>query len=227
MDEEARRQMFNRLNSGGTKLKPMEQRIGSQAGVFSKLVKTLSQDQKFRVLCPFTEAKLKRREEQELVLRFFAYTDRYQNFKHRVDEFLDSYLSDMNKEQFDEDAYKGRFSNMLNFIECYFPLGFRKSQRDNSVPRIRFEAIAVGAALALELDPKLTPPDVDTWITSKEFIHLTRSDASNSCPKVINRIHFVRDKLLGKEVEYEGVQDAIFHDPRKIDSSQQDFLSEE
>jgi hypothetical protein len=33
---------------------------------------------------------------------------------------------------------------------------------------------------------------------SKEFIKHTRSDASNSRPKLINRIHYVRDNLLGK-----------------------------
>ncbi|WP_207389299.1 DUF262 domain-containing protein [Marinobacter halodurans] len=68
MDEEARRQMFDRLNSGGTKLKPMEQRIGSKEGPFSDLIKELATLDQFATLCPLSETKLKHRENQELVL---------------------------------------------------------------------------------------------------------------------------------------------------------------
>jgi len=37
----------------------------------------------------------------------------------------------------------------------------------------------------------------------------TRSDASNSKPKVVNRIHFVRDNLLGRSVEYHANTKAV------------------
>ena len=65
------------------------------------------------------------------------------------------------------------------------------------MPRIRFEAIAVGTMLALEHKPDLVPQDVNNWLTSEQFIHHTRSDASNSRPKVKGRIEYVRNMLLG------------------------------
>jgi hypothetical protein len=40
------------------------------------------------------------------------------------------------------------------------------------------------------------------WLESDMFRYLTRSDASNSRPRVINRIHFVRDSLLGRPIEW-------------------------
>ena len=41
------------------------------------------------------------------------------------------------------------------------------------------------------------------WVVteSPEFIKHTRSDASNSRPKLINRTHFVRDNLLNQPMQ--------------------------
>jgi hypothetical protein len=88
------------------------------------------------------------------------------------------------------------FARMLNFVAQHFPNGFKRVGY-NTVPRIRFEAISVGISLALRQKPELAPGDVSQWLDGKEFIKHTRSDASNSRPKLVNRIHYVRDNLLG------------------------------
>jgi len=205
VDEEARRQLFDRLNSGGTKLKDMEQRFGSRDGDFMIFIRDIAADPKFRELCPVSAVRVKHREYEEMVLRFFTYRERYQDFDKRVDDFLDSYLDDMNKVGFDEDLYRDIFSKMLTFVENNFPHGFRKGPRNNSVPRIRFEAISVGVSLAID-EGCAVAAEMD-WLESKDFRVLTRSDASNSRPKVINRIGYVRDKLVGREPEYVGDAD--------------------
>lgn len=202
-DEEARHQLFDRLNSGGTKLEEMEQRIGARRGEFTNFIRELAQDAQFRRLCPVGPARVIRREYEELVLRFFAYYECYEHFDKQVNEFLNDYLTVRN-EEFNETELREKFRNVLNFVEIHFPNHFRKSPNNQSVPRIRFEAIAVGVALALDIEPQLTPPPVSGWINSEAFIDHTRSDASNSKPKVINRIHFVRDNLLGRAPEYVG-----------------------
>jgi hypothetical protein len=88
---------------------------------------------------------------------------------------------------------------MLKFIHFNFPNGFRKSPGSKVVSRIRFEATAVGAALALEENPELLKKNIDTeWAYEDlEFLNMMRSDASNSKPKVKARIEFVQNKLLG------------------------------
>jgi hypothetical protein len=53
----------------------------------------------------------------------------------------------------------------------------------------------VGVALALKENPQLVPNSID-WLDTKEFKEYTTSDASNSRPKVIRRIEYVRDHLL-------------------------------
>ena len=200
-DEDARREMFDRLNSGGSKLTSMEVRRGVVDGPFMKFITELAHHEKFIALVPLSERNAKRKEYEEIVLRYFAYLNNYQNFQKSVEEFLTDYLKEQNK-VFTEEAKEEmriEFERMLMFVDEYFPNGFKR-QNYNTVPRIRFEAIAVGVSLALRENPELVPADVTQWLESQEFIKHTRSDASNSRPKLINRIHFVRDSLLGQAV---------------------------
>jgi len=87
------------------------------------------------------------------------------------------------------------FETMLKFVDDHFPHGFVKTEKAQTTPRVRFEAIAVGVALALRKRPDLTVSNL-AWLHSAEFKKHTTSDASNSKPKVIARIEYVRDKLL-------------------------------
>ncbi|MBO1539743.1 DUF262 domain-containing protein [Pseudomonas sp. OA65] len=202
VDEEARRQLFDRLNTGGTKLKDMEQRFGSQDGPFTDFVRETASNLRFRQLCPISDVRINHRDYEEMVLRFYAYLHRYRNFNKRVDEFLDEYLDHMNTNGFNQDELRATFESMLDFVQRFFPHGFKKASNNSSVPRIRFESISVGVALAQQENPGLAPASM-AWLASDEFKTLTRSDASNSRPKVLNRIHFVRDNLLGREVQYD------------------------
>lgn len=204
-DEDARREMFDRLNSGGTKLEPMEVRRGTLDGPFlKKVVEPCAKSQLFLAICPIGKSETARKERYEYVLRFYSYSDNYQGFKKEVGPFLSEYLQEQNKAA-DENKFEQQlqeFTRVLEFVKQHFPNGFRRTAKHNSVPRIRFEAIAVGVALALRINPSLSPSDVTPWLESAEFMKHTRSDASNSKPKVVNRIHFVRDNLLGRAVEY-------------------------
>jgi Protein of unknown function DUF262 len=195
--EDIRRDMFERINTGSVVLNEMEKRRGIQRGPFLEFIDQLSENPKFRSLCPFSDALVDRREPQEFVLRFFAYLNNYKNFKRQVNEFLNEYLENNNSGNFNHEVMQTEFESMLDFIEKYFPNGFRKAKNHTTTPRIRFEAIAVGTALALRERSDLEPSSM-TWLDSPEFKEHTTSDASNSKPKVKNRIEYVRDNLLGK-----------------------------
>jgi len=195
--EDIRRDMFERINTGSVVLNEMEKRRGIQRGPFLEFIDRLSEDPKFRSLCPFSESLIARREPQEFVLRFFAYLNNYKNFKRQVNEFLNEYLKKNNKGDFNHEVMQNEFESMLNFIEKYFPNGFSKGINHTTTPRIRFEAIAVGTALALREKSDLEPRSM-TWLDSPEFKEHTTSDASNSRPKVKNRVEYVRNQLIGK-----------------------------
>lgn len=203
-DEEARRELFDRLNTGGTKLEPIETRRGVYDGPFMRFITERAADLSFRRLCPLGSVAIKRKEYEEFLLRYFAYANNYNGFQKQVEMFLTDYLRERNADWSAamEGVFDTEFQAMLSFVDRYFPNGFRRSPSHNTVPRIRFEAISVGTTLALREQPSFTPRAVEQWIDSGEFQKLTRSDASNSRPRVINRIHFVRDMLLGRDVQY-------------------------
>ena len=198
-DEEVRRDIFERINTGSQRLTDMEVRWGVNDSPLLGFIRECSQDPRFAKLAPLSDAAVKRRERQEFVLRFFAYLQNYTLFNRKVVEFLNGFLETAQK-TFDDDVkadMKKEWDRMLAFVERTFPHGFSKAQGHIRTPRIRYEAIAVGSALALRIKPTLKAKSL-AWLDSDEFKDYTTSDASNSRPKVVNRIEYVRDKLLGK-----------------------------
>jgi len=193
-DEETRRDLFDRVNSS-IELNDMEKRRGTSPGPFVDLLEELAKEPKFVKLCPLSDASRRKREPEEFVLRFFAYLNNYKNFERKVNEFLNEYLEVHNSNKIDKDNFRNTFLTMLNFVDNYFPNGFSKAKGHVRTPRIRFEAISVGVSLALQQKNDLKPSSID-WLNSEEFKEYTTSDASNSKPKVIRRIEYVRDKLL-------------------------------
>lgn len=195
-DEKIRQDIFERINTTSEKLTDAEIRKGSFSGKFYNLVLELKDNENFIKICPVSEYKANRGEYEELILRFFAYKDKYLDFKHDVAIFLNNYLFEMNKSNFNPEEYRIDFYLMVNFVKQYFPLGFRKDANSKSTPRVRFEAIAVGTILALKENPNLENPNLE-WLDSDGFKIQTTSDASNNPDRLKNRIEFVRDGLLG------------------------------
>lgn len=192
-----RQEIFTRINTSGVKANPIEVRRGQFMQTdFMRFIKECSEDDVFLRLCPVSNTLKKRYEEQELVLRFFAYLNNYKKFEHRVDQFIDDYVEN-NKDTFNRDEYLREFEGMLEFVDKNFPYGFAKSKNAKSTPRVRFEAIAVGVALALRENKNLSVNDVD-WIESDEFKIHTTSHASNSPNRVTGRIEYVKNMLLEK-----------------------------
>jgi hypothetical protein len=203
-DEEVRRDLFERINSGSVELNEMEKRRGSKPGKFLDIIEELSKNPTFRHLCSFTETEINKRDPQEFVLRFFAFLNNYQKystFDNKVHNFLDHYLDQENKsDSLNEDRMRNEFYSILNFVEKYCPNSlriYRKTKKSyEPTTRIKFESITVGIALALRKNPELTPKST-SFLDSEDFRKLTKSDASSSQNKVTLRVEYVRDQLLG------------------------------
>lgn len=204
-DDAARFDMFERINTGSKNANTAEVRRGALAGPFMTLVIELASNAKFADLAPVSEKQLKEREYEELVARFFAYSDGLAAYKDRPSDYIFEYTKKMNRE-FEQspdlaDAYRSRFFDTLAFVERVFPYGFRRSVRGKSTPRARFESISIGSYLAIKQSPELAAPqgvlvDVSSWIDGPEFKKVTGSDGANARARLDGRIHFVRDKLV-------------------------------
>ena len=202
-DEQARFDMFERINTGSKIANMAEVRRGALAGPFMDLIIELAVLPKFVALAPVSKTALDEREHEELVARFFAYSDGLEGYKDRPSEFIFNYVKRMNAVVNNDLAlvaqYRTRFQEAIDFIERFFPYGFRRSPKGKATPRARFEAIAIGSRLALNERPALAHEDVADvlpWLTSGDFTKVTGSDGANAIARLRERTGFVRDRLL-------------------------------
>jgi hypothetical protein len=204
-DENARLDMFERINTGSKTVNPSELRRGALAGPFLDLVNELSEDPTFTRMAPMSHKRKSEAGYEELVTRFFAYGDGLEEYKDAPREFTFGYSKKMN-DLFRADPglfsqYRKRFADTMEFIERAFPYGFRKTATSNATPRARFESIAIGSYLALKKRPELRMRsreelNVSAWAHGDEFAKVTGSDGANGRGRLEGRIGFVRTKLV-------------------------------
>lgn len=207
--EEDRRDLFDRINTGSLIAEPAETRRGAFKGPMTDLVDTLAVDPLFQRLCPMPEAARRLRQTEELVVRFFTFSDGLEGYRDDYTKFLNKWLRQANaRTQSDPslvDLYKARFREVMEFVERYFPNGFTKKPKSTMTPRVRFDAIAIGTWKALEADPALAAsgPHIPVvgWLSSEEFKLVTTSSAANVRSKIENRLEYVMNMLLGNEAE--------------------------
>ena len=220
-DAVTRTEMFARVNTGGTTANDAEVRRGSLPGPFMDMVIALADAPEFVALTPVSQPLIDKREREELVTRFFAYLQSFDpaladgmgdipSYKEEPRRFYFAFVKDTNERLAAElqmngvsataDAMRAEFLQMLQFVSAVSPNGFTKSQTGNQVPRVRFESIAVGSALALRSDPGLLQraPDITPLLESDPFKDATKSDAANVKSKLLGRIRLVRDWLAAR-----------------------------
>ncbi len=220
-DATTRTEMFARINTGGLVANDAEVRLGSLPGPFMDMVVELAKSPRFVTLTPISQGQIDRREREELVTRFFAYLETFDPelddgagdiplYKEEPSKFYFAFVKAMNKRLAGEIELQGasakeqemraEFQRVLEFVEKTSPNGFTKSKTGNQVPRVRYEAIAVGAALALRADPGLfnRAPDMTPLLDSTPFMDATKSDAANVKSKLLGRIRLVKDWFADK-----------------------------
>lgn len=97
-DQRLRYHMFKRLNTGGENLSEQEirnctVRLLGNGAQFMKFIIELSRNQHFLTCTDnLTEEAKQQRFDQELVLRFFAFTNRREKYTHDVGDFLTDFM---------------------------------------------------------------------------------------------------------------------------------------
>ena len=200
--DETKNDIFERINRGSDLLKDMEKRKGIYRGVFNDFVYLMAKNQDYVRLTPVAHWFEKRQEREELLLRYFAFSEWYPDFKDGsgIAQQLDKYLENKNK-MFD-DKEKNRmeteFLSMLRFVSKNLKYGFAKNNT-NQISRQYFEAISVGTVLALRERPSLNIDDnvFNELAASKEFHQLMAAKYHTHKPQKIRaRINFIKDGLL-------------------------------
>jgi hypothetical protein len=205
VDEDTRRNLFERINSGTKSLEAMEVRKGSDhanSKFYKEVLLRCATDPTFQRLAPLSVKKKANQDHMELVLRFFAYANGLDAYDGFVRGFLDEYLKSQSEgvktaEQVQQ--FHQQFDNVMTFVANNFPAGFKKASNSKTTARARYEALAIGVAEFLKVAPGATVPfaPVDSWIFSDELQRTVSADSSNNKSQLVGRIEYVKHKLLG------------------------------
>lgn len=211
--EEIRNEMFDRINTSSVPLLPMETRRGIYTGDFTNFIISLSNEPQFKKICRVMHYFKGRREEEELILRFFAFSESFPDFKiyemtlerdGGVAKFLDNYLDNKNrlKDKADLKQKKDDFIKMIQFVDKTFPnQGFSKKVETTGISRPYFEAIAIGSHFAIKEKEDLKVDSID-WATlnkhnPNEFFKMLSGRYHTHKPgKIRDRINYVKSQLL-------------------------------
>lgn len=194
-DLDVRFDLFERLNTGGVKLTAQEIRSCVFRGNFNEFVKRMAQDPHFLQATQLSEQRQKDGTAEEAVLRFFAFLHNYKNFQYNVTSFLNNYMAFANK-TFDyeqnEKLFKKTFRELSNL-----EFGISKGQvtRRSGFKINFYEGVAVGAALALQINNTLNLNNFYNWINDSSFIEST-TGATNRPRMVQHRIEFCKEHFL-------------------------------
>lgn len=132
--------IFHRLNKGGLKLTNQEIRNCIYSGHFNDFLRDSVKGEVFRELFSIDDNKKYRFSNEELVLRFLAFSQHYKNYKGPLSKFLNAFMA---KNRNDERAV----SNFREDIGFALDVVYRRILREEPLPRLSratIEAIFVG-----------------------------------------------------------------------------------
>lgn len=197
LDSQVKYDIFERLNSGSVKLEPQELRNATCRGPFKKLIKRLAKDNYFVAATKLSTAKIKKMEDEELVLRFFAlsYKDSYKEYKGSFKNFLTKKMTEFNS--LNENELKALENNFINSfkiisdskVEYPFAKFRSESQGLKRVSKFNvsvFDSLVVPLS-KMESNVKL---DIDKF---RELFH--DNDYSNAVERSTNNLLNVRTRI--------------------------------
>ncbi len=194
-DLQVRFDLFERLNTGGVKLTDHEVRESVFMGEFVDLLTELAASNDFKTVVTLPKGRQIDGTPQDYVLRFFAFRDEYEAFDHSVKDFLTDYCARAARNP-NLDERREVFHRTFQLLARTFPHGLKT--RKGTTPVNLFEGVAVGAALALDAEPDLGPPQSGEWVSSPELKSFT-TGATNNRSRVSGRVEFCRDRFLAGE----------------------------
>ena len=138
--------IFERLNTGGTPLRPQEIRACIYYGMFNEYLISSTENESWRKVFGKPNTRMK---EEELILRFLALYFGHQNYQKPLKTFLNSFMS-KNRDfgQISEEQMSNVFHPTIDFIAD--TLGKNAFRPGRVLNAAAFDAIMIGTALYLK-----------------------------------------------------------------------------
>lgn len=187
-----RHEIFERLNTGGETLTKMENKKGSKEGKFLDFIYSeCSENTDLNILSDFTKNDELRAYKEEFLVKYFAFSETM-NFASSINDFLDNYIEQKNKDFSDDqtkDKYLEQFRNMLKFVKENKLILDIKVNRKN-----RLLAVFIGTTLALKENINLLDKTLSINVYNEKFIENSKN---NSLLKLKENSNLVKNIILG------------------------------
>ena len=133
-------EIFNRLNTGGQKLKYQEIRNCIYSGNFNQLLKKIAKSDEWKNI--FGTSNTDRYDNEELVLRIFAFNEKLDEYTGNLAKFLSSYMSE--KKDISDDELKAKEEMLHSSISFISDKIDNKTVKDFS--KAKKEGLLVGVS---------------------------------------------------------------------------------
>lgn len=177
-------EIFDRINTAGTKATAMEARRGAKYGKFIEFIyEECSKNSKFEKIAKLGEKAKLRGYQQEMIIKFFSYYEEYKKynkieFQENISAFLNNYIEQKNKDFNIDDTNKSTFGllfrNVIDFIDQY-----KMTESEYYKKRKKDKLLAIMIAVAIHLDSNHNHTEnnkrIDIWLS--DFIN--NSDSSS------------------------------------------------
>lgn len=179
-DDQSIYSVFERLNTGGTKLYPQEIRNCVSHGAFIELLKELNQNESWRSIFG---APSKRQKDQELILRFLAFYFEGEDYRSPMRKFLNMFTGKhRNVNGPITSDFRKVFENTIQTI--YRAIGSKAFRpKSTTLNAAVFDSVMVGVAKRIDCGPisdlKQLNSAYEKLLTIDEFVSGYSSDTSN------------------------------------------------
>lgn len=187
--------IFERLNTGGTPLKPQEIRNCICAGEFNDFLLHLNNYSTWRKFFDESNA-IDHFQDVELILRFFALYDRVELYKSPMKDYLTEYMKNMKNISVEEKSIKEKlFYSTIEVV--YSHLGRRAFRPNKGINSSVFDSIMLAFAKNKNNIPIDIKDKYEKLCTNKEYMkYCGQSSGDNT--SVRYRIQMANDYLFGE-----------------------------
>jgi hypothetical protein len=165
-------QTFKRLNTGGISITSQEVRSGIYHGYFKDLLTELNKNESWRAIYNDSDIPDVRLKDEELILRFMALFDLYQDYKKPMENFLNNYMEANKKENSNLGLKRNLFVQSIELI--YRSIGNKAFRIRKKLNAAVFDAVMVGLATRLvngiDIQEKALQEIYDNLIHNEEFL---------------------------------------------------------
>jgi Protein of unknown function DUF262 len=190
--------IFHRLNTGGMKLNNQEIRNCIYSGSLNNLLHELNNDENWMKINKMKKSAGYRFTKQELILRFFAFFDSYQNYPGKLAKFLNEYMAENRNPSVSFIDKKKDLFNRVSYV-IYSKVFEGKIPQKLSITVL--ESLLVGIAFNLKFIESQTPQYIQDLYkklqSNEEFSEQRLSEGLAQKTRVTNRINTSKSIFSG------------------------------